>query len=231
MFGKSIRRAPRDEPRQNLSPRTQNCGVNASGGRKRLCLRESGTSEGLSKGRAKQRKPILAPPNGRRGSGWCDGTPPTWLPFPVISHFVDGAPAPLLRVASNRFRTLPPRRRLSSPSRQLLAPSSGQFPASALWRGEQGCEITENRVRDYGKQGAFAAKFGCENTEKWRENASNFRNLARKAREGETLLLAKGGQRVGLPRNERKPESFGRRGTPRSFSSRRPRRALANFEP
>ena len=52
------------------------------------------------------------------------------------------------------------------------------------------------RVRDYGKMGVFGAEFGCESTEKWGENASNFRNLARKSplrRAGRSSGGTKGG--------------------------------------
>ena len=44
---------------------------------------------------------------------------------------------------------------------------------------QTGGENTANGMRDYGKPGDFATKSGRESTGKRRENASNFRNLAR----------------------------------------------------
>ena len=46
--------------------------------------------------------------------------------------------------------------------------------------GENQREITGNGAQDYGKRGDLGAKFGRESTEKRGENASIFRNLARK---------------------------------------------------
>ena len=96
-------------------------------------------------------------------------------------------------------------------------PRAGGWPVfrvSVVGAG-RGCEITEKRLRDYGKQRNFAAKFGCENTEKRGENASNFRNLARKSplrREGTFLRRAGGGKEAKRPGRRSEPEGEERNG-------------------
>ena len=87
-----------------------------------------------------------------------------------------------------------------------------------------GRESTENRVQDYGKRGNLGAKFGCENTEKRGENASNFRNLARKMpplAEGDALRARRG----------RKRSSEGKTRRHRAGGNKTPSRGKQDREP
>ena len=124
---------------------------------------------------------------------------------PVISHFVDVAPP------SGRGADVPvPRTTERAPSRQLLAPPSGQFsaspyPARRLSAPSPGggggagrqvpCKMTGLGVRDYGKNGGFCGEIRAREHGETGENASNFRNLARKMpppAEGDALRAGRG---------------------------------------
>ena len=84
--------------------------------------------------------------------------------------------------AARRPRQAAKQKRVAVTSKPESSRLEGEGPVphvSAVTGGGTG-GTGEREVRDYGKRGDFAAKFERENTEKRHENASIFRNLARK---------------------------------------------------